>query len=592
MKKTWNIVFLLMVLLLITTTSASASKKDFNSAIDVKTIKEGMIAFQTSDEKWGFSDTLGNTVISPQWDFVKWFNDGCAMVFKGEVDDYGFADDGNYGFIDIEGNTISDGWDDAKDFNEGYAAVKKNGKWGLIDSKGNLVIPCEKDMIYDVNHERAMVFSGTLSSYGSPEKGYYSFIDMKNNTISEGWENAHGYSDGYAPVMKDGKWGFIDTEGNLVIPCEWDYCQSFSNGYVSVFRGELTDYNYPDRGVYSFIDAEGNVLSEGWEDAGIFSDGFAYVKENGKYGYIDVEGNLVIPCTWDDAYNFNDGVGVVFSGGLTKYGSADAEKGTFYMLDVQGNTLGEIVCDAYPSFYDGYAWVEQKGIHGLINPQGETVLDFQWEDSIKVVDGKTLAEKDKKWYIVDVETGIDQNGENTNSTTFKENTEVYDFRQFVWGDSKEEVIAKEGRPSSEGNVTGMDADYIVYETTAVGLDMILGYYFCDEGLFRVRYILAEDHSNEALYIDDYNKFKSALTKKYGDPFIDHESWLNDSKKEYYADDKGTALCYGYLNYLTMYFTDRSYISMEMSADNYEITMTVDYESSVISPGEVDYSDDI
>lgn len=167
-----------------------------------------------------------------------------------------------------------------------------------------------------------------------------------------------------------------------------------------------------------------------------------------------------------------------------------------------------------------------------------------------------------------------------------------DFKSFYWGDSKETVVKTEGTPLHEGKMTALDAEYIVYETTAVGLDVLLGHYFCDDGLFQVRYILTETHSNEALYINDYETFRDALTKKYGKPLLDYENWTNDSKKNYYADDKGSALCYGYLTYSTLYCTDRSCIQMGMSADNYDITMTVDYNSTEIDPGEADYSNDI
>ena len=179
-------------------------------------------------------------------------------------------------------------------------------------------------------------------------------------------------------------------------------------------------------------------------------------------------------------------------------------------------------------------------------------------------------------------------GENATIETIE-----YDFKTFCWGDSRDAVIAVEGTPYiADGKVNGMDVEYIAYKTTAVGLDMLLAYYFCDDGLFRVRYISDETHSNESLYIDDYTSFKKALTKKYGNPLIDTEKWENDSKKSYYADRKGDALNYGYLTYLTIYSLDRSYISMSMSADNYEISMKVDYESKTIDPGEADFSDDI
>lgn len=171
-------------------------------------------------------------------------------------------------------------------------------------------------------------------------------------------------------------------------------------------------------------------------------------------------------------------------------------------------------------------------------------------------------------------------------------TADYDFKSFYWGDSREKVISVEGTPDGEGKLTGTDSTYIAYETTAVGMDVLLGYYFCDEGLYAVRYILLEEHSNEALYIDDYEKFEAALTKKYGKPLLDLEKWENDSKKEYYADRKGDALCYGYLTYETVYSSGRASIVMSMSADNYEITTTIDYMSFDIDGGEADYSSEV
>ena len=57
-------------------------------------------------------------------------------------DDYGYR---NFSFVDREGNIIARGFDDAYGFYDGYAAVKKNGKWGFIDKQGNLVV----DYIFD-----------------------------------------------------------------------------------------------------------------------------------------------------------------------------------------------------------------------------------------------------------------------------------------------------------------------------------------------------------------------------------------------------------------------------------------------------------
>ena len=107
----------------------------------------------------------------------------------------------------------------------------------------------------------------------------------------------------------------------------------------------------------------------------------------------------------------------------------------------------------------------------------------------------------------------------------------------------------------------------------------------------MRYILNEEHSNESLYIDDYMDVKKAITKKYGEPLLDRESWQDSSKESYYAEKKGDALNYGYLKYYTWYWLDRTEITMSMSADNYVISTIIDYTSNEIDPGEPDYSDD-
>lgn len=49
----------------------------------------------------------------------------------------------------------------------------------------------------------------------------------------------------------------------------------------------------------------------------------------------------------------------------------------------------------------------------------------------------------------------------------------YDFKTFHWGDSREKVIAVEGVPDGTGTLSGTASEYIAYETTAVGMDVLL-----------------------------------------------------------------------------------------------------------------------
>lgn len=72
-------------------------------------------------------------------------------------------------------------------FNEELAAVCKNEKWGYVNTKGELIIPC----IY---------------------------------------EYANDFSEGLACVSKDGKEGFINKNGEIVIPLKFENCGVFSEG--------------------------------------------------------------------------------------------------------------------------------------------------------------------------------------------------------------------------------------------------------------------------------------------------------------------------------------------------------------------------
>ena len=82
------------------------------------------------------------------------------------------------------------------------------------------------------------------------------------------YNELNSFSEGLAPVKKNGKWGFINTKGDLVIPCEYDFAYSFSNGVALV---ELNNK-------YGYIDKYGNST---FSETGI---ALAKIKEERKKG--------------------------------------------------------------------------------------------------------------------------------------------------------------------------------------------------------------------------------------------------------------------------------------------------------------------
>ena len=126
--------------------------KDGNEIVPFKydaagSFTEGLAAVRTGNEKngkWGFIDKKGTEIIPCKYNTVRMFNDGLAAV----------NNDG-WCFIDKKGNEVISliEYDFVRSFSDGYARVGKRERdndgrnwinnWGLIDKRGNLIVPCE-----------------------------------------------------------------------------------------------------------------------------------------------------------------------------------------------------------------------------------------------------------------------------------------------------------------------------------------------------------------------------------------------------------------------------------------------------------------
>ena len=85
--------------------------------------------------------------------------------------------------------------------------------------------------------------------------------------IAPRYEEAERFSEGYAAVKQNGKWGYIDTDGRTVLPFRYEKAYDFSEGYAVVSpnvvernvyelaNGSVIEYNYYDLGC---VDLDGN----------------------------------------------------------------------------------------------------------------------------------------------------------------------------------------------------------------------------------------------------------------------------------------------------------------------------------------------
>jgi hypothetical protein len=137
------------------------------------------------------------------------------------------------------------------------------------------------------------------------EDGKYGYIDKTGKVvIAPQYENTMGFNEGVAATKLNGKYGYIDIKGKWVIKPQFEYTYMFSDGLAMVRTGKS----------YSWIDRKGNTViqpSEFQEVCRGFTEGRCAVKRDGKWGYIDRTGKLVSEVKFKKASKFEGGLAQV-----------------------------------------------------------------------------------------------------------------------------------------------------------------------------------------------------------------------------------------------------------------------------------------
>lgn len=156
------------------------------------------------------------------------------------------------------------------------------------------------------------------------ENGKWGFIDADGNIkIPPVYDAVDGFAEnGLAAVKENERWGYINTEGEMVIPPSYIYAWAFGPGDLAMV--EVED------GVRRFIDESQNIHISTYYEIEPFNDcGLAEIRTNGKAGCMDIEGNLVVEPEYETIQIFDNGCISVGDGGKT------------WVVDAQGEILIE-----------------------------------------------------------------------------------------------------------------------------------------------------------------------------------------------------------------------------------------------------------
>ena len=188
---------------------------------------------------------------------------------------------GKFGFVNPKGEiVIPCMYDDVKKFYCGRAAVfeAETGKWGFINRENKLIVP----FIYDF-----------VSNFGYDRDGDIGFDGLAyvNIGISE---------NGRTLIITDGKWGLINTDGEVILPVKYgDIARPIEN-MAYIVDGNRADM-FPAGGggavaKIGFVNRKGEIVipTEYDYDYGAYFDvGYVTLKKDGVAFKFNMKGEIV-----------------------------------------------------------------------------------------------------------------------------------------------------------------------------------------------------------------------------------------------------------------------------------------------------------
>jgi hypothetical protein len=299
--------------------------------------------------QYGFIDPTGSMFIPPVYDFAGRFSEGMAVVGLG----------GRKGYIDRTG-TSADGirFDDAYPFLGGFGRVQLGDECWFVDRSGRPAFrPGGSEgplagRTWRFSEGRALFMAGQGRACR------YGFLDTTGRLVIDAaflWaDDFHG---GLAPARSagTGKLGYIDPAGNWAIEPRFDEAAQFACGRAFVRTGDRT----------GFINRAGRLVIEGGDRSyGVaFNEGLVVFGRNEKFGYADTAGRIVIEPRYDDAGVFSDGMAWVKVGDKCGY------------INRRGNMVIQprFELTGVDNYYDGLALVTHEGKQQYIDKTGRVV---------------------------------------------------------------------------------------------------------------------------------------------------------------------------------------------------------------------------
>lgn len=312
-----------------------------------------------------------------------------------------------WGYINAAGKYIVEPrFSTAQVFKNKLGIVEKDDKWGVVNHKDKMMIPCKYSAVeYLKNTDESIirVFNAT------PRYGVIDTLGtLKVDAI---YEEVGKYSEEKLAIKQANKWGYVRTDGTQIIACKFREARAFSEGLAAVKienrwgfideRGEMVirpqfirvgnfkeglAWAYNSQGI-GYISKDGTwKIEPQFDKASSFFKGSARIAIDGKFGLINSSGDFLVRPRFTQINPFNElGLAVV------RYGE---ERVRYGVINIKGELITEQAYRAVYPYSEGLAIVKTKEGLGYINAQGKLVIAPQYSKASNFSSGRAAVQKD------------------------------------------------------------------------------------------------------------------------------------------------------------------------------------------------------
>ena len=292
--------------------------------------------------------------------------------------------------------------------------IKQNGKYGIIDYNGKIVIKPKYDSIVAIRNSSDFVATGKDSD-GETVQTYINYNDF---SVESSYRKYNTLRYEYLWNATDNSAVFVQNDNGEI------YKDDLKAALPESVRGvKDVDGEYVGDGTYGLYINGKNIMGMIYSGAGCFSNGMAAFKSNGVWGYIDSNGKTVLPFGYDAVKGYS-----AFGGEDTPYES-----------------------------YDGYVTVTKDGKFGVFTNEGKAVTDMSYEGATPVVGGRAYILKDGKWGLASFGDSSDATARTdvTTATKPEETTTEKPTEKTTEKTTVEETTTAEGEGNYVVNTDGL-----------------------------------------------------------------------------------------------------------------------------------------